>query len=170
MSEAIGKTVARVEIGTTDPKYGWEREDTVLIHFTDGTALSVTGSSHEEVSQYAGMIGPEEIRAYARAAQGRRERERQQRLQRAAWMALPCEERGRQRAEREAKMGWLERGMLGWLGDGHGYLLTPSRYRVLCPVCREAACENTETVPATIDVGRMTINIPKLTKPKARRS
>lgn len=100
-----GKTIARIEMQPTDPEYGYARDDTVLIHFTDGTALKIAGSSYEEVSQDVESLTREEIAAWTRAAMGRREQERLSTLRRQEWLAISCEERAERRAKEQADRG-----------------------------------------------------------------
>jgi hypothetical protein len=101
--DAIGKTVKRIEEGPTG-EYGYVEHDTVVIHFTDGTALKVEGSSYEDVSQSVTVLGRREVNALAHAAQGRRETARIDRLKRQEWLSISCEERGERKRAREAKM------------------------------------------------------------------
>lgn len=127
---AIGKTVARIEESPTDPKYHYGRDDTILIHFTDGTALLVSGSSYEEVSLYDNDLTAEEVRQWQRAAQGRREAERLTRLERSAWDALSDEERAAKLAARRAKMHPFAREMEDTLG-GLAHDLAPAMNRAV---------------------------------------
>lgn len=97
----IGKTIARVET-PTHPEYGYEQHGTLVLYFTDGTTAEITGHSYEEVSL---SYGPgEDPRVYARAAQGRRERERLVRLEREEHAAAGPEERARRETVRRSEM------------------------------------------------------------------
>lgn len=152
--DVAGKTVARIEVGPAS--HDGPQDDIVLVHFTDGTALSVRGSSYEEVGQSVCLLASDEVRRSQRAAMGWRERERLRRLRRAEWLAASCEERGRRRSEERARMHPLERGIRDDF-ERMGNLITPTRYRMLCEVCHEPACENTRIVPATLDLSSRTM-------------
>lgn len=105
---SAGKTIARIEEGPYS-RYGHRDYGTVLIHFTDGTALKVEGFSHEEVDQSLSEVGRDEIRRMQRASMGEREKRRQLRLKRQAFDALPEEEKERIRQERLARMDPMQR-------------------------------------------------------------
>lgn len=168
-----GKTVARIEESPTRP--GSEQsDDTVLIHFTDGTALVVAGSSYEEVSQSVGLLDYAETRKWAAAAAGRREAERLSRLRREEHLAVSCQERARRREARRAEQkDWLfSEGMENWLIND--ILRTPSliggdrTIHLPCETCGERQCPNapTEVVRSlagrklSYGAGGMTITIP----------
>lgn len=85
---AIGKTIAAIT----------ERDsDVLLVHFTDGTGLEITGHSYEEVDLDHDERSYREMRQLAAVEQGKREKKRLERLRDLEWISLPCEERARRR-------------------------------------------------------------------------
>lgn len=97
-----GKTIARIQTDPTD-QFGQD-SDWLLIHFTDGTALRVSGSSYEEVSLGYDFVDRDFVRTEARMAQGHREKERVVRLKREEWSALTNDERAERIRIRRSKM------------------------------------------------------------------
>lgn len=93
MAENHGKTVARIEEKPPSELGGSPDPSTVLIHFTDGTALEIQSSSYEEADQCVSTLSADEIarrQALGRSYQHRQERRASKRRE---WMALTCEER-----------------------------------------------------------------------------
>lgn len=157
----VGKTVARIEESPTR-QGGYQSDDTVLIHFTDGTALSIAGSSYEEVSQSVRPLDSSEVREWAAAAQGRRERDRLRRLKRAEHLAASCDERARRRqARRAATKDALIPGVLEDLlvtdmmldaarWSGGLYIEKADLDKTIkgpCERCGERQCENAPDIP-----------------------
>lgn len=156
---AIGKTIARIDESPRDPEYGGEDHGTVLIYFTDGTALKIEGSSYEEVSQHLEPLSQADVRRRNAQVQGQREQARLDRLRRQEWLSVSCDERVRRRAARKpSKFGLL---MDETMADSMIDLMLSQRrmfygesepltVRTPCPRCRERACENagTKTYPA----------------------
>lgn len=136
MADPVGKTIKRIEEAD---------EDRLLIHFTDGTALSVSGSSYEEVSLSYGMLDSAEVRRHQREQQGRREQERVRRLNRAGWMALSCEERAAKRPKDDGNWIlplYLEDAIIEDFNRSFG---TRTTLRKRCVKCGERECPNAET-------------------------
>lgn len=156
-----GKTIAWIDENPTDPKYGGDDEGTLIIHFTDGTALQVEGHSYESVSMSTEPMSQEDVRRRALAVQGQREQTRLKRDQRAEWLSITCDERTARIEAREAKMGPLALAMRETFAGAYADLIRDSnrmfwgdqperRYRVACKRCRERQCENAteKVVPA----------------------
>lgn len=150
--DATGKTVARIEEQPTGED-GRREDETVLIHFTDGTALKIEGGSYEAVSQSVDLLDRAEVNEWQRRAMGRRETERLERLQRQEWLSISCEERGERKRAREAKMSPIARVMRDeWGGAMVDMMLAQSRllYGVdekqqivkACENCGERECPN----------------------------
>lgn len=160
----IGRTIARIEESPTDPKYGDTRDDTLLIHFTDGTALRVEGHSHEDVSLSFEIESPRELCARRNAAVGRREKARLRRLQREEWLSITCDERAERKARYEARLSAEGRGLRNIVSaEMHDALLdmyvSSNRMlwgdaervvRLRCKNCGDRQCPNapTKTLPA----------------------
>jgi hypothetical protein len=157
-----GKIVARIEESPADPKYGTHSDDTLLIHFTDGTALRVEGSSYEEVSLSFGAESRVDIMARQRAAAGQREKKRLARLQREEWLSISCDERAARKAKARDKASSdtlvsLElREAMESLYIDHGRMLYgqgPRAIRQRCPNCGERQCENAPVKEYPADPG-----------------
>lgn len=173
MSEYAGRVVARVDDRPPDPDRGYPRDDMVVIHFTDGSALEVQGSSYEEVSQSCALLSPADVRRRAQVAAGRREEKRLERLQRDEWRAISCDERAARNAAKPSdplrdaiESLWINTSMLT-LGE--------RKVRERCPRCRERFCENAPVRVIPADPGyapafswqHFTIDVKPSAKPSA---
>ena len=174
----IGKTIARVIERPTDREHGYERDDTLLIVFTDGTALEVSGSSYEEVSLGWAERTAEDVRAYEQAAAGRREAERVKRLEAEALRAMTCEERTERKRAREERMGAEGRAfanfeqsmLLDMMRDANRTLFgvgddLDKTIKGFCPNCGAQYCENAPDVPVYSQRGGLFCKTGEITIP-----
>lgn len=150
---SAGKTIAWIDENPADPEYGGDDEGTLIIHFTDGTALKIEGHSYDPVSLSPEPMSQEDVRRRALAVQGQREQKRLKNLERQEWLAVSCDERAARVAAREAKMSPFARLIRDTYVDAYAGLLQDSnrmvygdqperRYRVPCTRCHERSCEN----------------------------
>jgi hypothetical protein len=148
----IGKTIAWIDESPRDPEYGGEDSGTLLIHFTDGSALKIEGFSHEDVDLGVEPLTSEEVRRRNVKVQGQREKARLGRLQRQEWLSVSCDERKRRRDARRAKSSSMSLLMNDEIADAlFDNMLASSRMlygsgsrtvRLRCPRCGERQCEN----------------------------
>lgn len=154
-----GKTIERIDSEPIDPEYGGVDRGTVIVYFTDGTALEIEGHSYEEVDlSLTGLntddLAEREVKVSERLVE-QRERERE----RAEWLALSCDERAAQRRAALAKQSPVHAAMSSMMADATTDMLAASRrlcggdemtVRLPCPRCGERQCENapTRTLPA----------------------
>jgi hypothetical protein len=165
MSDIHGKIVERLETRPADPDSGYPRDDALILHFTDGTALEIVGSSYEECSLNSNTLTPSDLlareskRAEHEAEQAKRAQER------ADWLALTCEERTARRPTDSAYLmtGSVYHSMaLGLLKQQNPFMDEPERtIKHPCTHCGETECPNarTETIPASpgLDWGKTKI-------------
>lgn len=159
MSEFIGKTIASIDEEPRDPKYGGEDRGTLLIHFTDGSALHVAGHSYEDVDLSLNALSPEDVRRRQAGVQGQRENARMERLQREEWLSLSCEQRAERKAEAKSSghaliMRDLFDGLQEDMIRSYQRMVfsdKPMTLRKRCPRCGERMCPNapTEEIPAS---------------------
>jgi hypothetical protein len=165
------KTIAWIDETPSSPEHVGEARGTLLIHFTDGSALKIEGYSHEEVDLGVEPLSSEEVRRRNAAVQGQREKARLGRLQRQEWLSVSCDERKRRRdARRAAQSPWallmdVEAAMLDNIFASSRMLHGggPRTVRLRCPRCGERQCENApvkEYAEAPSLFGGLTVSIP----------
>lgn len=150
----LGKTIARIDENPRDPDYGGEDHGSVILYFTDGTALHIEGHSYESVDLSLEPLSGADVRARNAQVQGQRERARLGRLKRQEWMAVSCEERQRRRVATEATRGPFALMMGKAMQDNYTDAMLAScrqvygasrAVRLPCENCGERACENAPT-------------------------
>lgn len=62
LEKAVGKTIAAVEFGVESPLPEWRHEsEAMVLHFTDGTALSILVGSNAKNLSYDYSLSPEDV-------------------------------------------------------------------------------------------------------------
>lgn len=61
--EAVGKTVAAIEYGEVEPSRGMHEAEAIVLHFTDGTALSIEIGSNARALSASRDLTPPEVQA-----------------------------------------------------------------------------------------------------------
>lgn len=171
---AIGKTVLHIEREPVDPEYLSKDSGTVLVHFTDGSALKVEGASYESVTLHDEVIDANAVRSYGAARREFAFKNARAAAKQAKWLAMTCEQRCRRIAKRESKRATTSAGhMLSWVFQDSIKDMMMQQNRMLfgapaarmrvnpCLACGERECENAERtlVPADPPITSWSVNV-----------
>lgn len=154
---STGKTIARIDTEPIDADYGGIDHGTVLIYFTDGTALRIEGHSYESVDLELTDLTSDDLATRVAKVEQRLAEESERQHKREEWMALSCDERAARRVNEQAEV----RGLRPIMNDAYEGVLTDmmvsmarqlhgapsSTVRLPCANCGERRCENAPTKP-----------------------